>query len=92
MMPTIVARKMARSCHALRATPAGAGMNQTITPVRIDAARGFRAAPCHGCGGASAGPGTDVAEAEARIGVVRREVRWRWRGERGKWGLGVRET
>jgi hypothetical protein len=92
IMPTMVARKMARSCHALRATPAGAGINQTRTPVRMDAARGFREAPCHGCGGAAAGPGAEDAEADAWIGVVRTDFRWRRRGKRGKWGLGVKET
>lgn len=48
MIPTMVARKMERSCHAFLVTPAGVGTNQRITPVAIDAIRGFIAAPCHG--------------------------------------------
>lgn len=90
MMPTMVARKIARSCHALRATPAGAGMNQIRTPVRIDAAKGLRAAPCHGCGAAD-GAGVEAeSETEAWI-VVKREVRWRSRGKKGWRGLGLAE-
>lgn len=61
-MPTIVARKMASSCHAFRETPEGTGTNQRMTPVAIDASNGFIAAPCHGCGAGEAGAG---AEAEA---------------------------
>lgn len=48
MIPTIVARKMARSCQASRETPDGTGTNQRITPVAMDAKSGFIAAPCHG--------------------------------------------
>lgn len=48
MMPTMVARKIARSCHAFLVTPAGVGTNQRITPVAMDASKGFMAAPCHG--------------------------------------------
>jgi len=48
MIPTIVPRKIASSCHALRDTPSGVGTNQRITPVRIDAMSGLMAAPCHG--------------------------------------------
>ena len=61
-MPTIVARNMESSCHALRETPDGTGTNQRITPVAIDAINGFNAAPCHGCcdGGVTAA-GVDAA-------------------------------
>jgi hypothetical protein len=57
MIPTIVARKIASSCHAFRDTPAGTGTNQRMTPVAMEAIRGFIAAPCHGCvGGGAAAP------------------------------------
>ena len=61
-MPTIVARNMESSCHALRETPDGTGRNQRMTPVAIDAINGFNAAPCHACcdGGVTAA-GVDVA-------------------------------
>lgn len=49
MIPTMVARKIARSCHAFRETPEGTGRNQIITPVAMEARSGFIAAPCHGC-------------------------------------------
>lgn len=49
MIPTMVARKIAKSCHAFFVTPAGVGTNQSITPVAMDAIKGFIAAPCHGC-------------------------------------------
>ena len=62
MMPTMVARKIARSCHALRVTPSGTGRNHMITPVAIDARRGLIAAPCHGAGATGAG---EEAEEEA---------------------------
>ncbi|WCJ36894.1 hypothetical protein M5689_018066 [Euphorbia peplus] len=55
MIPTIVARKIASSCHAGFVTPAGTGTNQRMTPVAIEASNGFIAAPCHGCGGVAAG-------------------------------------
>ena len=45
MIPTIVARKIERSCHAFLDTPFGVGINQIKTPVRIAANKGFRAAP-----------------------------------------------
>jgi len=48
IMPTIVPKKIASNCHALRFTPAGTGVNQSITPVAMEANRGFIAAPCHG--------------------------------------------
>lgn len=48
IMPTIVPRKIASSCHALRLTPAGTGENQSITPIAIEASKGFIDAPCHG--------------------------------------------
>ena len=48
MMPTMVPRKIARSCHAFRETPAGTGENQIRTPVAMEASKGFMAAPCHG--------------------------------------------
>lgn len=62
MMPTMVARKMERSCQALRVTPAGAGTNQRMTPVAIEAIRGWSAAPCHGCGAGFGGLAWIVAE------------------------------
>ncbi|GER55067.1 O-Glycosyl hydrolases family 17 protein [Striga asiatica] len=37
MIPTMVARKMASSCQATRETPSGAGTNQRMTPVAIEA-------------------------------------------------------
>lgn len=64
-MPTIVARKMASSCQAFRETPEGTGTNQRMTPMAIDASKGFIAAPCHGRGAAGAG-----AEAEAEAFAV----------------------
>lgn len=80
MMPTMVARKMARSCQAFRATPVGTGRNQTITPVRMEAARGFKAAPCHwGCEGTA--PGAAAAAAEALTTGERRRKRM------GCWGF-----
>ena len=61
-MPTIVARNMESSCHALRETPDGTGTNQRMTPVAIDAINGFNAAPCHGCGdGGVTAAGVDAA-------------------------------
>lgn len=48
MIPTTVARKMASNCHAFFETPAGVGTNHRITPVRMEASKGFIAAPCHG--------------------------------------------
>lgn len=48
MMPTMVARKIASSCHAFLETPAGSGTNHRMTPVATAAAIGFSAAPCHG--------------------------------------------
>jgi hypothetical protein len=55
MMPTMVERKMASSCHALRGTPDGAGMNQMSTPVAMEISSGVMAAPCSGGGAAGAG-------------------------------------
>lgn len=65
MIPTMVARKIARSCHALRVTPSGTGRNHTITPVAIDARRGLIAAPCHGAGDTGAGEEEDEEAAAA---------------------------
>lgn len=48
IMPTIVARKMARSCQAVREMPAGDGRNQRLTAVRIVATRGLSAVPWYG--------------------------------------------
>lgn len=48
MIPTIVARKIASSCHAFLETPDGSGTNQRIIPVAIEARRGLIAAPCQG--------------------------------------------
>ena len=62
MIPTMVARKIASSCHALRVTPAGTGTNHRIIPVAIDARSGFIAAPCHGGDAGTGGGGlADVA-------------------------------
>ena len=55
MMPTMVERKMASSCHALRGTPDGVGMNQMSTPVAMEISNGVMAAPCSG-GGAGVRP------------------------------------
>lgn len=65
MIPTIVARKIASSCHALRVTPSGTGRNQIITPVAIDARSGLIAAPCHGAGAGTTGDGEEEEEAAA---------------------------
>ena len=73
MMPTIVARKMARSCHAFLETPLGTGRNQMRTPVAMEAARGFSAAPCHGCGGEG-----ELVAADARMLVLRRWISRNW--------------
>lgn len=65
MIPTIVARNIESNCHAFLETPVGTGTNQRITPVAIEASRGFIAAPCHGTG-AGAGSclaGTTAADA-----------------------------
>lgn len=63
MIPTMVARKIASNCHALRVTPSGTGTNHRIKPVAIDAIRGLMAAPCHGTGaGATGGDGEAAAE------------------------------
>lgn len=45
MIPTMVARKMDSSCHALRATPAGGGTSHISTPVPMVATSGLIAAP-----------------------------------------------
>ena len=66
MMPTMVARKIASSCHAFLETPAGAGTNHRMTPVAIDAASGFIAAPCHG----GLGLGVTAVAEEARTTVL----------------------
>lgn len=71
MIPTMVPRKIANSCHAFRVTPSGTGTNQSMTPVAIDANRGFIAAPCHGCAGGVAGAGVTEAEAEDEALTVR---------------------
>ena len=64
MIPTMVARKMARSCQAFLATPSCRGMNHIIIPVRNMMPNGFKEAPFH-CGAAAAaagaGAGTEVA-------------------------------
>lgn len=66
MMPTIVARKMARSCQAGLETPEGTGTNQRMTPVAMEASNGFIAAPCQGCGaGVMEGEGGDGDAADA---------------------------
>lgn len=67
MIPTIVARKMESSCHAMRETPLGAGRNHRITPVAMEAASGLMEAPCHGWGASGAG-GAAEADAAARSG------------------------
>mgnify|MGYP006889224077 FL=1 len=53
MIPTIVARKIERSCHAFFDTPSGAGMNQIATPVAMAMTNGLMAAPSHFSGGFS---------------------------------------
>jgi len=68
MIPTIVARKIASSCHAGFVTPAGTGTNQRMTPVAMDASKGFMAAPFHGgeAGVIDVGAGDgDAADADA---------------------------
>lgn len=69
IMPTIVPKKIASSCHALRFTPAGTGENQRITPVAMEAISGFMEAPCHGCTGADEGAGAGVMEAAEALTV-----------------------
>ena len=64
MIPTIVAKKIASSCHAFLETPAGTGENQRITPVAMEARRGFMAAPCH------AGAGAGFIEAPAAEALI----------------------
>lgn len=80
MIPTIVARKMASSCHALRETPLGTGTNQRITPVAMEARSGLIAAPCHGAGAGTAGDG-EAAEAEEET-LTKADL---WERERGTW-------
>jgi hypothetical protein len=95
MMPTMEERKIASSCHALRGTPDGAGMNQRSTPVAMEISSGVMAAPCSGGGAAGAGAGTrEPAEAEAATGgrarrgasevrgLEGREWEWEWEWER----------
>lgn len=65
MMPTIVARKIARSCQAGLETPEGTGTNQRMTPVAMEASNGFIAAPCHGCGAGVIEEGDGDADADA---------------------------
>lgn len=68
MIPTIVARKIASSCQAGFVTPEGTGTNQRMTPVAMDASKGFMAAPCHGgeAGVIDVGAGDgDAADADA---------------------------
>ena len=48
IMPTMVAKKIASSCHAILETSEGSGANQRITLVAMEANRGFMAAPCYG--------------------------------------------
>ncbi|KAG6632462.1 hypothetical protein CIPAW_13G161200 [Carya illinoinensis] len=67
MIPTIVARKMASNCQALRETPEGTGTNQRTTPVAMETSNGVMAAPCHGRDGGDVGAGvTAPALAAAR--------------------------
>ena len=40
-IPTMVATKMARRCHALGCTPDGTGKNQMVAPTRITAANRY---------------------------------------------------
>lgn len=70
MIPTMVDRKMERSCQAILVTPVGGGMNHRIIPVAMEAIRGCMEAPCHGCSGFD---GTDdgVAAAAADALTVR---------------------
>lgn len=48
MMPTMVPKKIASNCHALRETPSGTGEYQSRVPIAKEAKRGLMAAPCHG--------------------------------------------
>lgn len=73
MIPTIVARKIASSCHAFLETPEGTGTNQIIIPVAIEASRGLIAAPCHGLFSTGAG-GEAAAAAEDALTVKPRET------------------
>lgn len=83
---------MARSCQALRETPEGAGTSQRMTPVAIEAARGFKAAPCQGAGAAA---GAAEAEAEARTTGIRERRPWLEVGVnpagKGLWGADGKE-
>lgn len=73
MIPTIVAKKMASSCHAFLDTPEGTGTNHRMMPVAIEARRGFNAAPCHGfAGGDAAAPG-EAAALTVRLGDLNLE-------------------
>lgn len=68
IIPTIVAKKIASSCQAFLDTPDGTGTNQRMTPVAIEARRGFIAAPCHGfAGGDTALPGEASAAAPLTV-------------------------
>jgi len=72
MIPTMVARKIASNCHALRVTPSGTGTNHRIKPVAIEARRGLMAAPCHGTGaGTKGGVGEEEAEATVEEALTR---------------------
>ena len=45
MIPTIVPRKIAKRCHAIKVTPAGGGMNQTASVRPTDMPKFFMSAP-----------------------------------------------
>lgn len=65
IIPTMVDRKMERSCQAILVTPVGGGMNHRITPVAMEAIRGCMEAPCHGCSGFDGTDDEVAAAAEA---------------------------
>lgn len=67
IIPTIVARKMASSCHATLVTPVGTGISHRMIPVAIEAVSGAIAAPT---GGDLGGSGTDVDEAAAAAAAL----------------------
>ncbi|MFS7907426.1 hypothetical protein Hanom_Chr01g00071211 [Helianthus anomalus] len=96
MIPTIVARNIASSCHAFFETPAGTGTSHRITPVAIEAISGFIAAPCHGTGagaGASGFAGTAAADAfTVKLGFLIGDLSFsdgnlRWCGPWDRWRL-----
>lgn len=70
MIPTMVARKIASNCQALRDTPDGTGTSQRITPVAIEASSGLIAAPCHGGDGGFAATDAPPLAADLTVNLV----------------------